>query len=481
MNGKTDQTNAEDENAISAEESAQQTMMKKHPRSQEIVALDRKYLWHPFTQMKEWEREEPLVVAEAKGIKLTDIHGNTYYDSNSSLWVNVHGHRKKELDDAIRQQLEKVSHSTFLGQTNIPAVLLAEKLVNLTPEGLARVFYSDSGSEAVEIALKMAYQYWQQKEGAGPSKQKFISLVNAYHGDTIGSVSVGGMDLFHSIYRPMLFETIQVPSPYCYRCPLDLVREDCGMACLEKVREVMEEHHSEIAAVVMEPLVQGAAGMLTAPQGYLKGMRELCTQFDILLIVDEVATGFGRTGTMFACQKEGVSPDFMTVAKGITGGYLPLAATLTTQEIYHGFHADYEELKAFFHGHSYTGNQLGCAVALANLELYEKENIIAELQGKMETVRTALQRFNELEHVGDIRQCGLMVGIELVLDRKTKEPYPLKERIGARVTTEARKRGMITRPLGNVLVFMPPLASTRKELMAMLDILYESAAAVTGP
>jgi len=450
------------------------------PGGKDIAAIDRKYLWHPFTQMKDWEKEDPIVVAEGEGIKLTDVHGKTYYDSNSSLWVNVHGHRKKELDDAIRQQLDKVAHTTFLGLTNVPAALVAEKLISIAPEGLERVFYSDSGSEAVEIALKMAYQYWQQKEDPVPSKKKFISLVNAYHGDTIGSVSVGGMDLFHAIYKPMLFETIQVPSPYCYRCPLGLEKETCGMACLEKVREIMENQHQEIAAVVMEPLVQGAAGMLMAPDGYLRGMRELCDEFNILLIVDEVATGFGRTGTMFACERENVAPDFMMVAKGLTGGYLPIAATLTTNEVYQGFLAEYEELKSFFHGHSYTGNQLGCAVALANLELFENENIIASLSGKIETVRISLERFRDLEHVGDIRQCGLMVGIELVQDKKTKEAYPLKEQVGAKVTAEARKRGMITRPLGSVLVFMPALASTHEELIAMLDILYESTIAVVS-
>ena len=364
--------------------------------------------------------------------------------------------------------------------TNVPASLLAEELINIAPKGLERVFYSDSGSEAVEIALKMAYQYWQQKEDPIPSKKRFISLVNAYHGDTIGSVSVGGMDLFHAVYKPMLFETIPVPSPYCYRCPMGLEREECGMACLQKVREVMENQHREVAAVVMEPLVQGAAGMLMAPEGYLGGMRELCDEFNILLIVDEVATGFGRTGTMFACEQEGVSPDLMMVAKGLTGGYLPLAATLTTREIYRGFLAEYEELKTFFHGHSYTGNQLGCAVALANLELYEKENIIASLPEKIATVRKALERFRDLEHVVDIRQCGLMVGIELVQEKETKEVYPMKERVGARVTREARKRGMITRSLGNVLVFMPPLASTNEELEAMLEILYDSTIAVIG-
>lgn len=446
----------------------------------EIEEMDKKYIWHPFTQMKDWASESQLVIVEGKGVRLQDIDGNWYYDSNSSLWVNIHGHGKKELDKAIRDQLKKIAHSTFLGLTNVPATLLAKRLIEIAPERLTRVFYSDSGSESVEIALKMAYQYWQQRKDAIPTKKKFVGLVNAYHGDTIGSVSVGGMDLFHSIYKPLLFETIKAPSPYCYRCPLGKEKGCCKMECADVIEDIMKKRNLEIAALIVEPLVQGAAGMLTAPDGYLKRIRQLCDRYNILLITDEVATGFGRTGTMFACEQEGVSPDIMTVAKGITGGYLPLAATLASEEVYNGFYADYEDLKTLFHGHSYTGNQLCCSVALANLDLFEKECTIESLKEKIRVVARELERFKDLEHVGEVRQHGLMVGIELVRDKLAKEPYPLKEKRGIRVTFEARKRGMITRPLGDVLVFMPPLASTADDLKEMLRILYESAMAATA-
>jgi adenosylmethionine-8-amino-7-oxononanoate transaminase len=446
----------------------------------EIEEMDKKYIWHPFTQMKDWASESQLVIVKGKGVRVQEINGNWYYDSNSSLWVNIHGHRKKELDKAIRDQLKKIAHSTFLGLTNVPATLLAKRLIEIAPEHLARVFYSDSGSESVEIALKMAYQYWQQSKDAIPTKKKFISLVNAYHGDTIGSVSVGGMDLYHSIYKPLLFETIKAPSPYCYRCPLGTEKGRCKMACADVIENIMKERHLEVAALIVEPLVQGAAGMLTAPDGYLTRIRQLCDRYNILLITDEVATGFGRTGSMFACDQEDISPDIMAVAKGITGGYLPLAATLASEEVYNGFYADYEDLKTLFHGHSYTGNQLGCSVALANLDLFEKERTIESLKEKIRFVARELERFKDLEHVGDVRHRGLMVGIELVRDKLTKEPYPLKEKRGIRVTFEARKRGMITRPLGDVLVFMPPLASTIDDLKEMLRILYESAAAATA-
>jgi len=445
-----------------------------------IEEKDKLYVWHPFTQMKDWESQEQVVIESGRGIKLTDTKGREYFDGVSSLWVNVHGHRREEIDQAIIDQLGKIAHSTFLGLTNIPAVELAERLVKMAPQGLTRVFYSDSGSEAVEIALKMAYQYWQQKERPVPEKKKFLTLTNAYHGDTIGSVSVGGIDLFHSAYKSLLFPTVQVPSPYCYRCPYGKEQAKCAMECLGRVEKTMAERHGEIAAMIVEPMVQGAAGMLTSPPGFLKGVRDLCTRYNILLIADEVATGFGRTGKMFACEHEGVVPDLMTMAKGITGGYLPLAATLATDEIYRAFYGKYEEMKTFFHGHSYTGNQLACAAALANFQVYEKENLLEKLPAKVELIRTELERFRGLSHVGDIRQCGLMVGIELVADRNRKEAYPWQDRMGIKVTAAARELGMLTRPLGNVIVFMPPLASTAEELKAMLDILYRSIAGVTG-
>ncbi|AEG14879.1 adenosylmethionine-8-amino-7-oxononanoate aminotransferase [Desulfofundulus kuznetsovii DSM 6115] len=442
---------------------------------------DKEYVWHPFTQMQQYTREKPLIIARGEGSYLIDVEGNRYLDGVSSLWVTVHGHCHPALNRAIKEQLDEIAHSTLLGLANVPSILLAKKLVEITPPGLNKVFYSDAGATAVEIALKMAFQYWQQKEGGRfRSKTKFISLVEAYHGDTIGSVSVGGISLFHGIFKPLLFECLHAPAPYCYRCPLERERESCGMACADRLEELLKEHHQEVAAVIIEPLVQGAAGMITAPDGFLRRVRELCTRYNVLLIADEVAVGFGRTGRLFACEHEGVSPDLMCLAKGITGGYLPLAATLTTDEVYSAFLGKPEEGKTFYHGHTYTGNPLACAAALASIELFEKENLLAALQPKIELLHRKLGGFWELPHVGDIRQRGMMVGIELVADKKTKQPYPREEQVGHRVILEARRRGLVIRPLDNVIVLMPVLAMSEEELNQVLEITYESIAVVTG-
>jgi len=460
---------------------------------------DKKYIWHPFTQMKEWVSESNLIIEKGKGSYLYDIHGNRYLDGVSSLWVTVHGHRKREIDNAIKKQLGKVAHSTLLGLSNVPAVELAKRLVGLmqwpvvsgqrsvvnkktssfipNPSSLTKVFYSDSGSTSVEIALKIAFQYWQNK--GVKDKTRFLTFKNAYHGDTIGSVSLGGMELFHDIYRPLLFKTIQVNSPYCYRCHLGKEYPSCKTACLKEVEDTIKKKHSEVAALVIEPLVQGAAGMLVQPAGFLKGLRLLCDKYKILMIADEVATGFGRTGKMFACEHEGVVPDILCIAKGITGGYLPLAATLTTMEIHDAFLAEYNEFKTFFHGHTYTGNPLACAAAIANLDLFEQEETLKRLQPKISLIEKELKRFAGLSHVGDIRQKGFMVGIEMVKEKETREPYPVELRMGHRVILEARKRGAILRPLGNVIVLMPPFCIKEVELKRLLKITYESIRVVT--
>lgn len=443
-----------------------------------IAADDRKYLWHPFTQMRDWEAEEPLIIERGRGSWLYDARGNKYLDGISSLWVTVHGHAKKEIDRAVKEQLGRVAHTTMLGLTHPGAVELAKRLVEVLPDGLARVFYSDSGSTSVEIALKMAFQYWRHKGEAG--RTKFLCLDEAYHGDTIGSVSVGGMGLFHGIFGPLLFDTVKAPAPYCYRCPLGKSYPDCGLACAERLGELMREHAGELAALVVEPVVQGAAGMITQPKGYLKKLREYCDRYDVPMIADEVATGFGHTGTMFACEQECVSPDIVCLAKGITGGYLPLAATVTTQEIYDAFLADYSELKTFFHGHTYTGNPLACAAAIANLELFEKERTIKNLEPKVALMADRLGKVARLPHVGEVRQRGFMAGIELVADKKTREPYPLSEKRGIRATMEARRRGVIIRPLGNVIVLMPPLSVSDSELKLLLKVTRESIIEVTG-
>jgi adenosylmethionine-8-amino-7-oxononanoate aminotransferase len=441
--------------------------------AQRLEKIDKTLVWHPFTQMKDYSNLPSLIIEEGKGSYVKDMYGRWYLDGISSLWVNVHGHRRKEIDKAIIQQVQKISHSTLLGISNVPAIELAEQLVKIAPRGLSKVFYSDNGSTAVEVALKMAFQFWQQSSKRN-KKKKFISLRNGYHGDTIGSVSVGGIDLFHGIYKPLLFPTFKVESPYCYRCPLHQTYPRCGIECLNLLEEMMRKHHSEVAGFILEPIVQGAGGMIVFPKGYLKEARFLCTQYHVLMICDEVATGFGRTGKMFACEHEKVSPDFMALSKGITGGYLPLAATLATEEISQAFLGEVQDLRTFYHGHSFTGNPLACSAALASLEIFKKEKVLDTLQPKIRFLSKELKKFYQIPAVGEIRQKGLMVGIELVADRKRKTPFPVEARISHKVVLEARKRGVIIRPLGDVIVLMPPLSITEKELKRLTQAVFDS-------
>lgn len=449
-------------------------------RTKELQIKDKKYLWHPFTQMQEWFKEDNLIIQRGKGIYLYDTNGRKYLDGVSSLWCNLHGHQKQEIDNAIRRQLNKIAHSTMLGLSNLPAIELSERLIRITPKGLSRVFYSDSGSEAMEIALKIAFQYWRNLNPKSKLKSKFLTLSNAYQGDTIGAVSLGGIDLFHNFYQPLLFSTIQAPAPYCYRCPFGKTNPTkCSRACLDRIKQLMKRHHRELAGMVMEPLIQCAGGMIIQPQGFLRQIRRLCTQYDVLMIVDEVATGFGRTGRMFACQHEGVTPDIMALAKGLTGGYLPLAATLTTNRVFNAFLGGHRERKTFFHGHTYTGNPLACAAALASLEVFEKEKTLNKLQAQIKFLKQRLQEFYNLPHVGEVRQCGFIVGIELVKDRHTKKPYPYEERVGYQVILEARKMGVILRPLDNVIVLMPPLNIDLKALARLLDVTFKAIRKVT--
>jgi adenosylmethionine---8-amino-7-oxononanoate aminotransferase len=420
-----------------------------------LAADDHRHLWHPFTQQRGWVEEDPLIVERGEGCHLVDTEGRRYVDGVSSLWCTVHGHRHPRIDAAVREQLDRVAHSTMLGLSHPPAIELARRLVEIAPPGLSRVFYSDSGSTAGEIALKMAFQYWQQQGGEDARRTRFVCLEDAYHGDTIGSVSIGGIDLFHSLYRPLLFDTIKVPPG------------DAG--ALERA---LAEHGPGVAAVIVEPLVQGAAGMLVHPDGFLRAARELCDRHGTFLVCDEVATGFGRTGRMFACEHEDVAPDFLCLAKGITGGYLPLAATLTTERVYEGFLGAFEELRTFFHGHTYTGNPLACAAAIASLDVFEEERTIERLGPKVALLERLLEPVARLDAVAEVRQRGFMVGIELV-------EHPLELRMGHRVTLEARRRGAIVRPLGDVVVLMPPLAISEAELERLVGIVADSVRAVT--
>lgn len=448
--------------------------MTRKPTTRQLQDWDRRYLWHPFTQMQEWEQEDPLIIARGKGSYLIDTEGKKYLDGTSSIWVNLHGHRHPSLDRAMKKQLDKIAHSTFLGLSNPPAIELARELIRIAPKGLTRVFYSDNGSTAVEIALKMAVQYWQQRHPEAGPKNTFLHLKLAYHGDTIGAVSVGNIDLFHARFKPLLFPTVEAEPPHCYRCPLKLTYPSCNMACTEPIEEIVKNRHGELAGLIIEPLMQAAAGMIPQPPGYLKRIRDLCTRFNVLLIADEVATGFGRTGKMFACEHEGVTPDLMAISKGLTGGYMPLAATLTTDEIYRGFLGRYDEFKTFFHGHSFTGNPLGCSVALANLYVFRRDKTLARLASKIKLFRRLLAPLEALPQVGDIRQRGFMVGVELVKEKTTKALYPLGAKVGHRVAAIARSKGLILRPIGNVLVLIPPLSISDKELEKLVDILKES-------
>ena len=431
------------------------------PTEADLRRWDREIVWHAFTQMAEYE---PLLIERAEGCTLIDTAGRRFIDGVSSLWCNVHGHRHPTLDAAIRDQLEKVAHVTLLGMSHPKTVELAHELVQIAPAGLNHVFFSDDGATAVEVALKMAYQYWRQIPQPQPQKKLYVAFENAYHGDTLGSVSVGGVARFHEMFRPLLFEVLRLPAPDSYRLPVGVTAETACGFYLQQLEDLLKERHAEIAAVVIEPLLQCAAGMLKHPAGFLRGVRELTERYNVLLIADEVAVGMGRTGTMFACEQEDVRPDFLCLAKGLTGGYLPLAATLTTTPVWQAFLGKYEESKTFFHGHTYAGNPLGAAVALATLQVFRDERTLEKMQPKIERLREFLARIAEHPHVGDVRQCGLIAGIELVQDKTNRQPFPWAEKRGIRVCQHAMTEGVWLRPLGNVVVVFPALAISLAEL-----------------
>jgi len=442
------------------------------PRDHEtkLIAADKQYVWHPFTAMQQWVDNDHLqdcLVAAADGFELIDIRGRRYIDGFGSLWCNLHGHRVPQIDAAIRQQLDRVAHTTLLGFASPPSIELAEKLITTLPacmSGLRKVFYSDSGATATEIACKMAYQYWQNR---GQSKRRrFIALREGYHGDTVGAVSLGGIDLFHKIFRPLLFETTFVDSPCAYRHPAG---QAAGEAVLARIRQAFEQSPGEYCGVFIEPMIQGAGGMLTQPPGFLRGLRELTREHDVLFIADEVATGFCRTGKLYACEHEGVGPDLMCIGKGLTGGYMPVAATLATQEIFDAFCGEVGQVKTFYHGHTFTGNALGCAAAVASLELIFTSGLQSALPEKVELMRRRLAELADHPHVGDIRQCGLMAGIELV-QRRPHDAYDPTRRIGSQLCRTAGPHGLIIRPLDDVIVLMPAPAMDLATLGRMMDI-----------
>ncbi len=474
-----------------------------------LAQLDRQFVWHPFTQMRDWLQREPIVIAEGRGAILRDIHGREYLDANASIWTNLHGHNHPQINAAIRRQLAKIAHSSALGLANEPASLLAAKLVKtanphsaLRVPRLNKVFFSDDGSTALEVALKLAYEFARR---AGRNKQPaFLSLEGAYHGDTVGAVALGHIDLFHRSYSGLLFKTDKVMSPYCYRCPFNRAKPEradareyrkCHWECIGKVEQnfsAQRKKGNSYAAFVFEPLIQGAAGMIPQPPGWLKRATDIARGHGTLLIADEVMTGFGRTGgpnsglrtpdsePVFASHQEGLQPDFLCLAKGLTGGYLPMAATLTTQDIFNAFLGRYDEFKTFFHGHSYTANQLGASAALASLEILQSPESIRARQGLERNLQEELQTLWTLPNVGDIRQVGLMAGIELVKNWRTREPFGLRERAGIRVCEAMARRGVLTRPIGSVIVLMPPYCATRTQVRRMVAALGDSVRTAFG-
>jgi len=515
-----------------------------------LAKLDHQFVWHPFTQMRDWLKREPVVIVAGKGAVLHDIRGREYLDANSSIWTNLHGHNHPRINAAIRQQLKKVAHSSALGLANEPASILARELVaaanheiydirytiyesyakpprksQIANRKLEKVFFSDDGSTALEIALKLAYEFTRRARSAGVSpasrakvQPRFLSLAGAYHGDTVGAVSLGHIDLFHKSYSGLLFKTDQVMSPYCYRCPFNRAKPEradareyrkCNWECaglVEKKFATQKRKGNPYAAFVFEPLIQGAAGMIPQPRGWLQRVTEIARNHDALLIADEVMTGFGRTGqrsagvpparrkekfslapgkrdacaTLFACQHEGVQPDFLCLAKGLISGYLPMAATLTTQKVFDAFLGEYDEFKTFFHGHSYTANQLGAAAALASLEILQGKSSICARQNLEKNLHDELQTLWSLPTVGDIRQVGLIAGIELVRDWRTRKPFDLRERAGIRVCEAMARRGVLTRPVGNVIVLMPPYCTTPKQAGRMVRAVFDSVREVFG-
>ncbi len=434
---------------------------------------DREHVWHAFTQMQEYE---PWLIERAEGCELVDVDGRRWLDGVSSLWCNIHGHNHPVLNEALTRQLEKVAHVTSLGMGNLPAAELAYRLVALAPPGLNHVFFSGDGACAVEAALKIAFQYWQQCDPPRPEKRRFVAFDDAYHGDTLGAASVGGVARFHALFRPLLFDVLRLPVPDSYRRPPDIALSDLADYYLQRVESLLERHHQEIAAVVVEPLMQCAAGMIRHPPGFLAGLRRLTEQYEVLLIADEVAVGFGRTGTMFACQQEAVTPDILCLGKGLTAGYLPMSATMVSEPIYQTFLGDYASGRMFYHGHTYAGNPLAAAVALASLEVFRRDKVLEQLPAKCQRLARHLERIAALPLVGDVRQCGLMAGIELVRDKKTAEPFAWEERVGWQVCQLVRRRNVFLRPLGSVIVIMPPLAIRSEQIDQLMDAVYEAIA-----
>jgi len=430
------------------------------------IEKDLKYIWHPYTQMKDCKDMPPVLIEKAKGIKLYDDRGNFYYDSISSWWCNVHGHNHPKIKGAIKTQLDSLEHVLFAGFTHKPAIKIAQELIKVAPNNLKKIFFSDNGSTAVETALKISFQYWHNI--GKKKKQRFVSLDYGYHGDTIGAMSIGGVGLFNQLFSPLFFKSSKIPTPYCYRCPAGKERSGCGIECIKPLEALLKKRSSEIASLIMEPMVLGAGGMIIYPKEYLKKAAELSKKYNIHLILDEVATGFGRTGKMFACEHADVKPDILCLSKGVTSGYLPFAATLTTDKIYQAFYADYNKKKTFYHGHTYTANPIACSAAIASLKLFEQEKTLERVAKLAPVLGKGLDAFKEFDIVGDVRHIGMIGALELVKDKKTKKPFGIKERIGLEIYKKGLRKNIILRPLGNVIYLFLPLCVHKRDIEHIL-------------
>lgn len=450
--------------------------MKKNTKT--LKNIDKSLVWHPFTQMKKWEESSNLIIDKGKGNYIFDTDGKKYLDAVSSLWVTVHGHNNKKINNGIKKQIDKISHSTLLGLGGTPSIELACLLKEIMPVGLNKFFYSDNGSTAVEVAMKMAFQYLHQKDPQkNKKKKKFICFTGAYHGDTMGSMAVGEIDVFVKRFKPLYKEAIRAPYAYCYRCPVAKnVKEypDCQMECIKEFEKIVKKYKQETVAVIVEPMVQGASGMVVTPKGWLKEIERIAKKHDILLILDEVATGFGRTGKMFALEHEKIKPDFLCLAKGITGGYLPLAVTVTKKEIYNEFLGSLEDSNAFYHGHTYTGNALGSAAAIANLEIFKKEKTLQKIKPNIKFFKKTIDKLNKLDHVGEARSLGYMAGIELVEDKKTKKPFASSKKVAYKICDDMMNKGFRVRPIGDTIIICLPLSITIAEITKLMKELKKS-------
>jgi adenosylmethionine-8-amino-7-oxononanoate transaminase len=455
----------------------------------DLLELDRRYLWHPYTQMKDFEKDDPLFLDRADGVFLFDAQGRRYYDTISSWWCILHGHNHPRIKEAIRDQLDRLEHVHFASTTHEGAIRLAEKLVALATDGLSRVFYSDNGSTACEVAIKMSFQYWRHI--GETQRDRFVSIERGYHGDTIGAMSLGGVPAFKGPFDALTFDSYRIPSPYCYRCPYEAKPPakspnhqitkslNCSIDCLGPLEKLLADKGHEIAGIILEPLLQAAGGMIVYPVQYLTRLAELVSHHRVHLILDEVATGFGRTGRMFAFEHAGITPDFLCLSKGLTAGYMPMAATITTDDVYNAFYADYKEGRTFFHGHTFTGNPLASAAALASLEIFEQEKVLNRLQDKINTLQSGMKRFEELPWVGDVRGIGMVAAVELVRDRRTRTPFLSEKRVGWMIYKEGLKKGLILRPLGDIVYLFLPLSVTVDQIEDILDRSFEVISGLT--